>query len=478
MKPVGLRTRLALIFSLVFTGILALILSSSYRIVKFRLDEELKHELRNRAAGLRGYMHFRDGNLVFEYNSKDPDEAFFVESSRRYFQIFDIATGKLIGQSHDLDLIDLDKDPENQRAIRTHQVFSDSKAGKLRLCFYNEIFHEPDGKSYLMQIGIRRDLVDGALRQMVLIALFAMPAGLAVAAIASWWMAGRALRPVKQVTQAAETIGISGLNQRLPLNGTGDELDRLSITFNDMFARLEKAIGEMKQFTASISHELRTPLTALRGEAEVMLLQPHSLEEYRRMLASQLEEYDRLARLINRLLTLARADAGDIPMHPTPVDLSQLAQYLVEQLEVVASSKQVLLSIESNEPVHVEADHDWLETVILNLLDNAIKYTPEGGRVIVRVGNRGIERMLEIRDTGIGIPPNALPHIFERFYRADPSRAGGREGAGLGLSLVQWIIEQHHGRIEVISEPGKGSCFTVWLPAKNPNSTAPGPHNA
>jgi heavy metal sensor kinase len=283
---------------------------------------------------------------------------------------------------------------------------------------------------------------------------------------------------VKQVTQAAETIGISGLNQRLPLNGTGDELDRLSITFNDMFARLEKAIGEMKQFTASISHELRTPLTALRGEAEVMLLQPHSLEEYRRMLASQLEEYDRLARLINRLLTLARADAGDIPMHPTPVDLSQLAQYLVEQLEVVASSKQVLLSIESNEPVHVEADHDWLETVILNLLDNAIKYTPEGGRVIVRVGNRGIERMLEIRDTGIGIPPNALPHIFERFYRADPSRAGGREGAGLGLSLVQWIIEQHHGRIEVISEPGKGSCFTVWLPAKNPNSTAPGPHNA
>jgi two-component system, OmpR family, sensor kinase len=272
---------------------------------------------------------------------------------------------------------------------------------------------------------------------------------------------------VKQLTEAAETIGISGLDQRLPLSGTGDELDRLSITFNDMFARLEKAIGEMKQFTASISHELRTPLTALRGEAEVMLLQPHSTEEYRRMLVSQLEEYDRLGRLINRLLTLARADAGDIRMHPTPVDLSQLAQYLVEQLEVVASSKQVMLSIESKEPVYVEADHDWLETVILNLLDNAIKYTPEGGRVTMRVENRGTERMLEIRDTGIGIPPEALPHIFERFYRVDPSRDSSKEGVGLGLSLVQWIIEQHHGRIEVTSEPGKGSCFTVRLPANN-----------
>jgi two-component system, OmpR family, sensor kinase len=474
MKPIGLRTRLTLIFSLVFVAILALLLASSYRIVKFRLDEALKQELRDRAAGLKAYMHFREDKPVFEYNSKDPDEAFFVESSRRYFQIFDVVTGKLIYQSRDLDLIDLDKDPENQKAIRTHQTFSDAKAGHLRLCFYNEIIHEPEGKSYLVQIGVRRDLVDGALRQMVLIALFAIPMGLAVAAVASWWMAGRALRPVKQVTQAAETIGISGLNQRLPLHGTGDELDRLSITFNDMFARLEKAIGEMKQFTASISHELRTPLTALRGEAEVMLLQTHSSEEYRRLLASQLEEYDRLARLINRLLTLARADAGDIHMHPTLVDLSQLAQYLVEQLEIVASSKQVALSIESKESVHVEADHDWLETAILNLLDNAIKYTPEGGCVTVWVENRGTERMLEVRDTGIGIPPEALPHIFERFYRADPSRDASKEGVGLGLGLVQWIIEQHHGRIEVASEPGRGSCFTLWLPAANPF----GPHSA
>ncbi len=461
MKQLELRTRLTLIFSLVFAGILVLITVGSYRILKFRLDDNLRQELRERAAGLRGYLHFKDGKPRFRYDVNDPDEAFFIESNTRYYQIFDIKTGELVDQSHELDLLDMDTDPENERAIKAHKVFSDAEAEAVRLLFYNEIIRAPDGKSYLMQLGARRDFMDATLRQFLLIAIFVVPAGLAVAAVASWWMAGRALQPVNDLTSAAEKIGISGLDRRLPLRGTGDELDRLSITFNDMFARLAKAIGDMKQFTASMSHELRTPLTALRGEAEVMLMQPHSVEEYRRMLASHLEEYDRLTRLINRLLTLARAEAGEIQMRPEPIDLAQLTRYLVEQLETVASSKEISLSIESEECVTVMADHDWLETAILNLLDNAIKYTPEGGHVTLSVGNNGSERMLRVLDTGIGISADALPHIFERFYRADPSH---NEGAGLGLSLVQWIIEQHHGRIEVKSEPGKGSCFTIFLP--------------
>jgi signal transduction histidine kinase len=232
-----------------------------------------------------------------------------------------------------------------------------------------------------------------------------------------------------------------------------------------MFARLAKAIGEMRQFTASISHELRTPLTALRGEAEVMLLQPHPVQEYRRLLASHLEEYDRLTRLINRLLTLARAEAGEISMRAEVVDLAQLTRYLVEQLETVASAKQVSLSFESKGSVEIAADHDWLETAILNMLDNAIRYTPAGGHIAASAAKSGTERILEIRDTGVGISADALPHIFERFYRADPSGKDGNKGAGLGLSLVQWIVEQHHGRIEAKSESGKGSCFTVRFPA-------------
>jgi two-component system, OmpR family, sensor kinase len=466
VKRLGLRARLTLIFSLVFAGILVLVTAVSYHILKFRLDDSLQQELRERAAGLRGYLHFQDGKPRLEYDANDFDEAFFVETSTRYYQVFNLATGDMVDQSHELDLLDLNTDPENVRAIQGHKTFSIIDAGAVKLLFHSEIVRAPGGQSFLVQIGTRRDPIDAALKQFLLMALFVAPVGLAIASAASWWMAGKALQPVRALTQAAKEIGISGLDSRLPLRGTGDELDRLSITFNEMFARLAKAIGEMRQFTASISHELRTPLTVLQGEAEVMLLQPHSVQEYRRLLASHLEEYDRLARLINRLLTLARAEAGDIQLHPTTVDLAQLSRYIVDQLDAVASSKQISLSVKSSEPVYVHADREWLESAILNLLDNAIKFTPEGGNVTIVAENRGTERKLEIQDTGIGIEHEALQHIFERFYRADPSRNNRDQGAGLGLSLVQWIIEQHRGHVDVRSEPGKGSQFTIWLPAE------------
>ena len=466
MTKLGLRTRLTLIFILVFAGIQVLTTGISYRILKFRLEESLRQELRERAAGLRGYLHFKDGKPSFNYDEGDPDEAFFVETSTRYYQIIDQATGKLVDQSHELDLLNWDIDPDSVQAIQTPKVFSDAEAGAVKLLFHNEVVRSPQGQSYLLQIGANRNPIDAALRQFLLMAAFVVPAGLAFASAASWWVAGRALQPINALTQAAAEIGISGLDRRLPLRGTHDELDRLSTTFNDMFARLEKAIGEMKQFTASISHELRTPITVLQGEAEVMLLQPHSVEDYRRLLASHLEEYGRLTNLINRLLTLARADAGEIRMHPATLDLAQLTRYLVDQLDAVASSKQVSLSMRSDKPVYVRADREWMESAILNLLDNAVKYTPEEGKVTVSVENHVMEQKLEIRDTGIGIAPEALPRIFERFYRADPSRSSHGEGAGLGLSMVQWIVKRHGGRIEVKSELGKGSCFTVWLPAE------------
>jgi heavy metal sensor kinase len=465
VKQLGLRERLTLIFSLVFGCILLLIFGSSYRILQFRLDENLRQELRERTAALKGYLRFHESKPRFEYDPDDPEEAFFVESGTRYYQILDAATGALVVQSHDLDLLDFDLSLENENAFKADRTFTDVDVGSVKLRFYNEVISEPGEKPFLLQIGARRDFMEASLRQLLLIAIFVIPAGLGIAVLASWWMAGRALHPINLLAESAKEIGISDLDCRLPIRGTKDEIDQLSITFNDMFARLSKAIMEMRQFTASISHELRTPLTALRGEAEVMLLKPHSEHEYRRVLASHLEEYDRLARMINILLTLARAETGDIQMKPESFDFAKLAQYLVEQLKSVASSKRVSLSIDSKESIIIKADHDWLETAILNLLDNAIKYTPEGGHVSVLVKNCTSEPILEIRDTGIGISADALPHIFERFYRADPSRNRGSEGVGLGLSLVQWIVEQHHGRIEVKSEPNKGSCFTVWLPA-------------
>lgn len=449
-------------FSLVFAAILVLVIGSSYRILKFRLEDNLRQELRERAAGLRGYFHFKEDKPVFEYNVSDPDEAFFVETSTRYYQIFNHATGDLIDQSHEADLLDIDTDPEKVRGIK-NKVFSEAESGSVRLLFYNEVVRAPGAKEYLMQIGLRRDFVDSALWQFLGMAAAVIPVSLAVAAVACWWIAGRALQPVNLLARAANEIGISDLDRRLPMRGTGDELDRLSGTFNEMFGRLAKAIGEMKQFTASISHELRTPLTALRGEAEVMLIEPHSEAEYRKLLASNLEEYDRLSRLINKLLTLARAESGDIQMHPEKIDLAGLTRFLIEQLDTVAASRQVSLVFRPGGPTYINADREWIETAILNLLDNAIKYTRPGGTVTAVAENQGDQSVLQIDDTGIGITADALPHIFERFYRADPSHSGS-EGSGLGLNLVQWIVAQHHGAIEVRSVPEKGSSFRLSFP--------------
>jgi heavy metal sensor kinase len=266
------------------------------------------------------------------------------------------------------------------------------------------------------------------------------------------------------LTASAAKIGISNLSVRVPLRGSGDELDRLAETFNQTLARLEDAVQQMRQFTASISHELRTPLTSLRGEAEVALLEARSPESYRRVLTSQLEEFDKLTQMINRLLTLARAEGGEIHLASDPVDVSALVSSLAGQMEPLASWKNIQLHVRVEDDVFVAGDPGWLECAVLNLLDNAVKFTPEGGVVDVVVAQNGNSACLDFRDTGIGIPADALPHVFERFYRAEPSRSKEYEGAGLGLALVKWVVENHHGRVSVESAVGQGSCFQVSLP--------------
>jgi two-component system OmpR family sensor kinase len=241
-------------------------------------------------------------------------------------------------------------------------------------------------------------------------------------------------------------------------------VDEVATAFNETLARLENSVGQMKQFTASISHELRTPLTTLRGEAEIALLQASSVEDYRRALTSQLEEFNKLSHMINQLLILASAEAGEIQWKEQSVDLSVLVGSLVDQLEPVAAAKKIALEVNAPPNINVRGDASWIERVILNLLDNAIKFSTEGGQVRVSVAAEGGEAVLRVADTGIGIQAEALPHILERFYRAEPSRSKQIEGVGLGLSLVKWIVDRHRGRIQVESQVAKGSCFTVWLP--------------
>jgi signal transduction histidine kinase len=222
----------------------------------------------------------------------------------------------------------------------------------------------------------------------------------------------------------------------------------------------------MRQFSAALAHELRTPLTALRGEIELSLRTPQPAEETGRALASQLEELDKLKRLIDHILTLARAEAGEIPLAREPVDVAALARSIADQLEPVAQAHGIQLSCDAPGAAIVSGDEPWLERMVLNLLDNAIKFTPEGGHVSLQARTDDGQAVLVFRDDGRGIDAASLPHVFERFFRADPSRSSSTAGAGVGLALVKWIVERHGGRVAATSTAGTGSTFTVWLPSQ------------
>jgi signal transduction histidine kinase len=242
-----------------------------------------------------------------------------------------------------------------------------------------------------------------------------------------------------------------------------DELGRLTRTINAMIGRLENSFAEIRRFTADASHELRTPLAAIRTEAEVALGKPLTVEQHQELLGSILEECERLARLTDQLLALAREDAGGTRPEPAPVDLAALVAGVVETMRPLAEARGVALRHDPDGPLRVRGEETRLRQVFFNLLDNAIKYTPEGGAVAVGLGQVGGEAVVTVRDTGVGIPAEHLPRVFERFYRVDKARSRAEGGAGLGLSIAQKIVTDHGGRIELASSPGRGTTCTVAL---------------
>ena len=269
--------------------------------------------------------------------------------------------------------------------------------------------------------------------------------------------------PLARLAHEARSIDAANLAQRLPVRGAHDELDDVAVAFNDTLARVEDAVGEMRQFSTALAHELRTTISALRGGIELGALKPGASDEQRSAAASQLEELDKLTRTIDQLLTLARAESGQIPLTRSRVELAALVESVVEQLEPVAQAQRLTLTAELHARPVVEGDAEWLERLLLNLLDNAFKFTTREGHVRVTLSDRDGFAVLEVTDTGIGMPPDVVPHVFERFYRADPARSSSAFGVGLGLSLVKWIADRHHGTVSATSEPGRGSTFTVRI---------------
>ena len=322
----------------------------------------------------------------------------------------------------------------------------------------------PIGHNYLLQVGVSLRSLDTSLSRYRDLLLLLTPLSLVLAGAGAWWLSGFALAPLTRLAIAARGIDVATMERRLPTRGVSDELEAVTRAFNDTLGRLEQSIGEMRQFSTALAHELRTPLAALRGEIELALRATRG-GDLQRSFASQIEDIDRLTRLIDRVLTLARAESGQIPLTFGAVDLGELSASLVDQLEPVALARSIDMHCEPVSQVHALGDAGWLERLLLNLLDNAMKFTPEGGRVVVRVCRDGDRARVEVADTGIGMTPDVVAHVFERFYQADLSRSSASDGAGLGLSLVKWIVDRHHGTITVDSRPEHGSTFRVTLPA-------------
>jgi heavy metal sensor kinase len=275
-----------------------------------------------------------------------------------------------------------------------------------------------------------------------------------------WFMARRAVSGVEAVTRTARNISAGSLEKRVPVKANNDEIDQLATTFNHMLDHVQKLVTGMKEISDNIAHDLKSPITRIRGSAEIGLTTGMTLPEFEQMAASNIEECDRLLDMINTMLMISKTEAGIGEFQSEKVDLARIVHDACELFQPIASDKNIDMTCDVNEPVHIMGDVSMLQRMSANLLDNALKYTASEGTIHITVGWESVDRaVMTVKDTGIGISEEDLPHIFDRFYRCDPSRS--QTGAGLGLSLAKAIVTVHHGTIEVQSEKGRGSTFRV-----------------
>ncbi len=303
------------------------------------------------------------------------------------------------------------------------------------------------------------------LTEFATVLLLSIPFAVALSAGAGYLLARRALAPVSAMTSRARQIAADRLGERLPVENPSDEFGQLALVINDALARLERAFETLRRFTADASHELRTPLTAIRSVGEVGLRERRSESDYRELIGSILEETERLTTMADSLLLLSRADAGRADLQPAAVGLADLAREVAGDLDVLAEEKSQQVRVSADAEVDVLADRPTLRQAVINVLDNAIKHSQEGAAIEVAIRRAGTDAVLEVADNGPGIAHEHLPHVFERFYRADRARSRTSGGAGLGLAIAQWAVEVNGGRLEVESEAGRGSRFRIVLSA-------------
>jgi heavy metal sensor kinase len=461
MKFRSLRIRLTAWYLLILAVGLSVFGVGSWFAMRASVFHTIDEELEDRIRGIQKFMHMQIASLSLIEIRDEFREHSVLGPGGDLFQVCN-ERGEWLYRSAPLENNQVPILRPNQLGAKPLYENRDVQAISLRFASTRVVVN---GNAYTIQVAEPLNEFYEALGRFRLMLWLSVPALLGLASAGGYWISRRALRPVDQITAAADSISIQNLTEWLDVPKTGDELQRLSETLNRMLGRLHDSVQRMSQFTADASHELRAPVSLIRTTAELAVHGGRSDAEYHEDMVQILTEAERTSRLIDSLLFLARADAGEDGMHQELTDLTASVREALAQARPLATEKKIdMISDLGSDAAVLKADSEALRRLFFILIDNAIKYTPEGGFVRVDLSSTDGVATVSVTDSGIGISEEDQRYIFDRFWRADKVRSRGMGGAGLGLSIARWIVQQHNGTIEVRSQPDQGTAFTVNLP--------------
>lgn len=467
LGPRNVRSRLTLWYVAVLIALLVAYGAGSLFYLFLGMREQLDHSVREDLEAAEGQVAAQpDGSVTLRLHhgeEGDPDLDRFVEIWSQ--------EGTLLYRTPQLEGQALGPPPEPSDRAREQEPVSERLLNGWRVRVATST-HQLQGRTLILRVAHNEERMWRQLRELATVLIIGLPIAVLFAGFGGYLLARKALAPIDAMTRETQKISAEDLSSRLSIKNQDDELGRLAVVFNDMLGRLQGAFEQLRRFTADASHELRTPLTAIRSVGEVALQQERNPEEYRDVIGSMLEEVDRLTRLVESLLVLSRADARHIQLHRTDMPLISVAREAASMLDVLAEEKRQKIEVEGDINVVVSADRLILRQAIVNLLDNAIKYSPFDSSILIRIQHgEDNKALLDVIDQGVGIPSEHQPHIFDRFYRVDKARTREWGGAGLGLSIARWAIQVHGGDITLKSEEGCGSTFRISIPLLNKSAS-------
>lgn len=443
--------------------ILVVFASGVYIYFKNSLQKSIDTKIRSIGEVLSSSMTETHNTSIFGNFERYLENVLGRKPKGKFIQIMD-TSGRIGAKMSDIEGETLPTSFNTlERAMRGEIVYETVERTKPRLRMVTIPILENKKVTSVVQIGTSLEDFDETMRKLLLIMIISIPTSISVTIVVGYFMAKKALRPVDQIRRAAIKITSSNLDEKIDIGGRRDELTRLAETFNAMIVRLKDSFQRINQFSIDVSHELRTPLTILKGETEVALRKERDKEDYKTLLVSNLEEVDRMSRIIDDLLLLSKAETKEIKLNQEEIALRDLIMGVCMDMKISATNKDIELHITELEDVRLKGDELKLRRMLWNIVENGIKYSSSGGTVAISSYVSDGYARIDVKDNGVGIAQEDIKFIFDRFYRADRSRR--REtGSGLGLSISKWIAEAHRGAIEVKSKPGEGSLFSIKLP--------------